>query len=160
MKLINKLKINLKSNAEYTKTIQDHILNRFLRRGVKAHGSYYSVVLQLPRISISQFLSIVRFLLVTSPTYHNHVLTWISKNSRLLKMEDVTSRYACLGIFGPAGMDLLQKLTLTPLNDFSAHGHEARKNWFSFYMSRISCVVILMLVQIEAGQFSFCDDVF
>ena len=94
----------------------------------KVTDGCFRVGLPLHHISISKVLSICRFLLVTSPNYHNYVSSWISKNSRLLKMEDVTSRYACLGIFGPTGIELLQKLTLTPLNDFSAHQHEARMN--------------------------------
>ena len=66
-----------------------------------------------------KFLLIRRFLLVTPPDYHNHVLSWISKNSRFLRMEDITSKYACLGTFGPEGIGLLQSLTLTSLDSFS-----------------------------------------
>ena len=64
-------------------------------------------------------LLIRRFLLVTPPDYHNHVLSWISKNSKFLRIEDITPKYACIGIFGPEGIGLLQNLTLTPLDGFS-----------------------------------------
>jgi len=84
-----------------------------VRSALLNHSGHYVAVVDIHRLSDS------RFLLVTPPDYHNHVLSWISKNSSFLRIEDITSKYACLGIFGPEGIGLLQSLTLTSLDSFS-----------------------------------------
>jgi glycine cleavage system aminomethyltransferase T/glycine/D-amino acid oxidase-like deaminating enzyme len=59
-----------------------------------------------------------RFRIVTGTAFGQHDLAWIRSQAPAdgsVLVEDVTSRYACLGIWGPASRDVLQTLTTEPL---------------------------------------------
>jgi 4-methylaminobutanoate oxidase (formaldehyde-forming) len=62
-----------------------------------------------------------RYLLVTGTAFGNHDLAWIHKQAARrpeadgVTARDVTSAYACFGLWGPAARDLLQPLTRTSL---------------------------------------------
>jgi glycine cleavage system aminomethyltransferase T/glycine/D-amino acid oxidase-like deaminating enzyme len=60
-----------------------------------------------------------RFRIVTGTAFGRHDLAWISAHAPedgTVSVEDVTSRYACLGIWGPRARELLQPLTPEPLD--------------------------------------------
>jgi glycine cleavage system T protein len=59
-----------------------------------------------------------RFRLVTGSAFGRHDLSWLRANAPRegrLQLDDVTSRYACLGLFGPRAREVLQPLTETAL---------------------------------------------
>jgi glycine cleavage system aminomethyltransferase T/glycine/D-amino acid oxidase-like deaminating enzyme len=59
-----------------------------------------------------------RFRIVTGTAFGQHDLAWIRSHlpdDGSLVVEDVTSRYACLGIWGPAARDILAPLASEPL---------------------------------------------
>ena len=60
-----------------------------------------------------------RFRIVTGTAFGQHDLAWIRQHAPDgVAVEDVTSAYACLGLWGPQARDILGPLTTTPL-DFS-----------------------------------------
>ncbi|XP_065064765.1 pyruvate dehydrogenase phosphatase regulatory subunit, mitochondrial-like isoform X1 [Rhopilema esculentum] len=68
-----------------------------------------------------------RYFCVTSPIQQNTLLWWIRKNCKsadAIKIDDVSSKYACLGLFGPKSDELIKQLTLTPLDDFAKGEHQ------------------------------------
>ena len=57
-----------------------------------------------------------RFRVVTGTAFGRHDLAWIRLHApEGVQVEDVTSRYACLGIWGPAARTILQPLTTEEL---------------------------------------------
>jgi len=55
-----------------------------------------------------------RFRIVTGTAFGRHDLAWIRQHAPddgSVTVEDVTSKYACLGIWGPAARDILRKVT-------------------------------------------------
>jgi 4-methylaminobutanoate oxidase (formaldehyde-forming) len=61
-----------------------------------------------------------RFFIVTGTAFGNHDAAWIRRHMRDLpgvELEDVTSQFACLGLWGPSARDLLQPLTETDLGN-------------------------------------------
>jgi glycine cleavage system aminomethyltransferase T/glycine/D-amino acid oxidase-like deaminating enzyme len=59
-----------------------------------------------------------RFRIVTGTAFGRHDLGWIrahSPDDGSVLVEEVTSRFACLGLWGPAARDILQPLTTTDL---------------------------------------------
>jgi glycine cleavage system aminomethyltransferase T/glycine/D-amino acid oxidase-like deaminating enzyme len=62
-----------------------------------------------------------RFRIVTGTAFGQHDTAWIrsqAPDDGSVAVEDVTSKYACLGLWGPHAREILQPLTTTPL-DFS-----------------------------------------
>ena len=62
-----------------------------------------------------------RFRIVTGTAFGRHDLAWIRQHAPedgSVTVEDVTSKYACIGIWGPASREILAPLTTDPL-DFS-----------------------------------------
>jgi glycine cleavage system T protein len=60
-----------------------------------------------------------RFRIVTGTAFGQHDLAWIRQHAPDgVAVEDVTSAYACLGLWGPKAREILAPLTTTPL-DFS-----------------------------------------
>jgi glycine cleavage system T protein len=60
-----------------------------------------------------------RFLLVTGTAFGNHDRAWIEKHmprDGSVYVNDVTSAYTCLCLWGPRARDVLQPLTKTPLD--------------------------------------------
>ena len=59
-----------------------------------------------------------RFRIVTGTAFGQHDLAWIRQHAPddgSVHVEDVTSRYACLGLWGPAAREILAPLTGDPL---------------------------------------------
>ncbi len=58
-----------------------------------------------------------RFRVVTGTAFGQHDLAWIREHAPPgVSVEDVTSAYACLGLWGPQAREILQPLTATPLD--------------------------------------------
>jgi 4-methylaminobutanoate oxidase (formaldehyde-forming) len=61
-----------------------------------------------------------RFRIVTGTAFGRHDLAWIKQHAPgdgSVAVEDLTSRYACFGIWGPAAREILQPLTHDDLSD-------------------------------------------
>ncbi|MDX6485165.1 MAG: hypothetical protein QOF43_318 [Gaiellaceae bacterium] len=77
-----------------------------------------------PRGGIEADLSVLRrgddrFLLVTGTAFGNHDRAWLERNAPRdgsVYVNDVTSAYACLCLWGPNARDVLQPLTKSPLD--------------------------------------------
>jgi len=60
-----------------------------------------------------------RFRIVTGTAFGQHDLAWIRSHAPedgSVSVEDVTSKLACLGLWGPRAREILQPLTTTPLD--------------------------------------------
>jgi glycine cleavage system aminomethyltransferase T/glycine/D-amino acid oxidase-like deaminating enzyme len=60
-----------------------------------------------------------RFRIVTGTAFGRHDLAWIQQHAPddgSVTVDDVTSRYACLGLWGPKAREILAPLTTTPLD--------------------------------------------
>ena len=58
-----------------------------------------------------------RFRIVTGTAFGQHDLAWIREHAPPgVAVDDVTSSYACLGLWGPKAREILQPLTTTPLD--------------------------------------------
>jgi glycine cleavage system aminomethyltransferase T/glycine/D-amino acid oxidase-like deaminating enzyme len=58
-----------------------------------------------------------RFRIVTGTAFGRHDLAWIGMHAPdTVQVEDVTSKYACLGLWGPAAREILQPLTTEELS--------------------------------------------
>jgi glycine cleavage system T protein len=61
-----------------------------------------------------------RFRIVTGTAFGRHDLAWIASHAPedgTVSVDDVTSRFACLGIWGPNAREILQPLTTTDLSN-------------------------------------------
>jgi 4-methylaminobutanoate oxidase (formaldehyde-forming) len=59
-----------------------------------------------------------RFRVITGTAFGQHDLFWIRDHAPedgSVQVEDVTSAYACIGLWGPSARDILQPLTPTPI---------------------------------------------
>jgi glycine cleavage system aminomethyltransferase T/glycine/D-amino acid oxidase-like deaminating enzyme len=66
-----------------------------------------------------------RFMVVTGTAFGRHDLAWIREHAPDgVAVEDVTSRYVCLGLWGPRAREILEPLTATPLDFPYMRGHE------------------------------------
>jgi len=55
-----------------------------------------------------------RFLIITGTAFGGHDSSWLRLNmpdDDLVTLEDVTSKYACIGLWGPKSRDILRKVT-------------------------------------------------
>jgi 4-methylaminobutanoate oxidase (formaldehyde-forming) len=58
-----------------------------------------------------------RFRIVTGTAFGRHDLAWMQMHTPdTVQVEDVTSKYACLGLWGPAAREILQPLTTEELS--------------------------------------------
>ena len=60
-----------------------------------------------------------RFRIVTGTAFGRHDLAWIASHAPRdgsVSVDDVTSRYACLGLWGPKAREILQPLVVEPLD--------------------------------------------
>ena len=61
-----------------------------------------------------------RFRIITGTAFGQHDLFWIRDHvpgDGSVQVEDVTSAYACIGLWGPAARDIFQPLTTTPIDN-------------------------------------------
>jgi 4-methylaminobutanoate oxidase (formaldehyde-forming) len=100
-----------------------------------------------------------RFRVITGTAFGQHDLFWIRDHAPedgSVQVEDVTSTYACLGLWGPAARDILQPLTPTPI------GNEA----FPFMTAQqlavgsVPCVALRVTYVGELGWELYCPSEF
>ena len=90
-------------------------------RVAKAPGSVTYTQLLNPRGGVECDLTVTRldedrFRIVTGTAFGNHDRAWIQSHVKAddrVVVEDVTSRFACLALWGPASRDILQAVTDT-----------------------------------------------
>ena len=100
-----------------------------------------------------------RFRIVTGTAFGQHDAAWIRSHAPddgSVLVEDVTSRFACLGLWGPAVRDLLQPLTDADLgNESFVHACTG---------SSASGIVLCLAVRVtyvgEPGRGSHCPTEF
>jgi glycine cleavage system aminomethyltransferase T/glycine/D-amino acid oxidase-like deaminating enzyme len=91
-----------------------------------------------------------RFRIVTGTAFGQHDSAWIRSHAPddgSVVVEDVTSRYACLGLWGPAARDLLQPLTEADLGNDAFPYMRARELSVGF----IPCLAVRVTYVGELG---------
>jgi glycine cleavage system T protein len=71
-----------------------------------------------------------RFMLVTGSAFGLHDLAWVrshAADARAVMVEDVTERYACLGLFGPRSREILSSATRDDVSDAAFPYMSARR---------------------------------
>jgi 4-methylaminobutanoate oxidase (formaldehyde-forming) len=71
-----------------------------------------------------------RFMLVTGSAFGLHDLAWVKSHAagdREVTVEDVTERYACLGLFGPRSREILARATRDDVSDAAIPYMSARR---------------------------------
>ena len=100
-----------------------------------------------------------RFRVITGTAFGQHDLSWIRDHAPedgSVLVEDVTSAYACIGLWGPAARDILQPLTPTPI------GNEA----FAFMTAQqlavgsVPCLALRVTYVGELGWELYCPTEF
>jgi glycine cleavage system aminomethyltransferase T/glycine/D-amino acid oxidase-like deaminating enzyme len=95
-----------------------------------------------------------RFWIVTGTAFGQHDLAWIREHAGAgVRVEEVTSAYACLGLFGPKARQILQPLTTTPL-DFPYMG--ARE----LAVGSVPCLALRVTYVGELGWELYCPSEF
>ena len=100
-----------------------------------------------------------RFRIITGTAFGQHDLFWIRDHvphDGSVQVEEVTSAYACLGLWGPKARDILQPLTTTPI------GHDA----FPFMTAQqlavglVPCLALRVTYVGELGWELYCPSEF
>ena len=93
-----------------------------------------------------------RFRIVTGTAFGRHDLAWIRQHAPSdgsVRVEDVTSQYACLGLWGPAARDLLGPLTTDPLDFPYLRARELA-------IGRVPCLALRVTYVGELGWELYC----
>jgi glycine cleavage system aminomethyltransferase T/glycine/D-amino acid oxidase-like deaminating enzyme len=91
-----------------------------------------------------------RFRIVTGTAFGRHDLAWIRLNAPDgIQVEDVTSRYACLGLWGPRAREILQPLTTTELSFPYMHARELA-------VGSVPCLALRVTYVGELGWELYC----
>ena len=86
-------------------------------------------------------LSEDRFRIVTGTAFGRHDLAWIRGHApEGVRVEDVTSKYACLGLWGPAAREILRSLTTEELTFPYMRGRELAVGSVPCLASRVTYV--------------------
>jgi glycine cleavage system aminomethyltransferase T len=96
-----------------------------------------------------------RFRIVTGTAFGQHDSAWIRSHAPddgSVLVEDVTSRYACLGLWGPAARDLLQPLTAADLGNDAFPYMRARELSVGF----VPCLAVRVTYVGELGWELYC----
>jgi glycine cleavage system T protein len=96
-----------------------------------------------------------RFMIVTGTAFGNHDLAWMRRHQPLdgsVSLEDVTSAYACLGIWGPRARDILQPLTEADLSNQSFPYLSGRR----IAVGMIPCLALRVTYVGELGWELYC----
>jgi glycine cleavage system aminomethyltransferase T/glycine/D-amino acid oxidase-like deaminating enzyme len=96
-----------------------------------------------------------RFRIVTGTAFGQHDSAWIRSHAPddgSVLVEDVTSRYACLGLWGPAARDLLQPLTEADLGNDAFPYMRARELSVGF----VPCLAVRVTYVGELGWELYC----
>jgi glycine cleavage system aminomethyltransferase T/glycine/D-amino acid oxidase-like deaminating enzyme len=91
-----------------------------------------------------------RFRIVTGTAFGRHDLAWIRMHAPdSVQVEDVTSKYACLGLWGPAAREILQPLTTAELSFRYMRGRELA-------VGSVPCLALRVTYVGELGWELYC----
>ncbi len=96
-----------------------------------------------------------RFRIVTGTAFGLHDLSWIREHAPedgSVVVEDVTSRYACLGIWGPRARDILQALSTADLSNEAFRYMRARE----IDVGPVPCLALRVTYVGELGWELYC----
>ena len=96
-----------------------------------------------------------RFRIVTGTAFGLHDLSWIREHAPedgSVVVEDVTSRYACLGIWGPRSRDILQPLSTADLSNEAFRYMRARE----IDVGPVPCLALRVTYVGELGWELYC----
>ena len=98
-----------------------------------------------------------RFRIVTGTAFGRHDLAWIASHAPDdVRVDDVTSRFACLGIWGPSARDVLQPLTATALGTDTFPYMHARE----LAVGPVPCLALRVTYVGELGWELYCPTEF
>jgi 4-methylaminobutanoate oxidase (formaldehyde-forming) len=100
-----------------------------------------------------------RFRIVTGTAFGRHDLAWIRQyapEDGSVAVEDVTSRYACLGLWGPAAREILQPLTLADLSNDAFRYMTGRE----LTVGPVPCLAVRVTYVGELGWELYCPTEF
>ena len=100
-----------------------------------------------------------RFRIVTGTAFGQHDLAWIRSHvceGEPVFVDDVTSRYACLGLWGPAARDILQPLTSADLSSDAFPYMRAREA----PVGSVPCLALRVTYVGELGWELYCPTEF
>ena len=104
-------------------------------------------------------LSDDRFRVVTGTAFGQHDLSWIRDHAPedgSVQVEDVTSAYACIGLWGPSARAILQPLTLTDLGNAAFPYMTARQ----LAVGSVPCLALRVTYVGELGWELYCPSEF
>jgi glycine cleavage system aminomethyltransferase T len=96
-----------------------------------------------------------RFRIVTGTAFGQHDLSWIRQHAPddgSVQVADVTSAYACYGLWGPAAREILQPLTPADLSDEAFPYMRARE----LAVGRVPCLALRVTYVGELGWELYC----
>jgi glycine cleavage system T protein len=96
-----------------------------------------------------------RFRIVTGTAFGRHDLSWIRQHAPedgSVTVEDVTSRFACLGIWGPRARDILQPLSTSDLSNDGFRYMRARE----IDIGPVPCLALRVTYVGELGWELYC----
>jgi glycine cleavage system T protein len=100
-----------------------------------------------------------RFRIVTGTAFGQHDLAWILQHvpaDGSVQVEDETSAYACLGLWGPRARDILQPLTTTDLSNDAFPYMQARE----LAIGHVPCLALRVTYVGELGWELYCRSEF
>ncbi len=100
-----------------------------------------------------------RFRIVTGTAFGRHDLAWIrsqAPDDGSVLVEDVTSRFACLGLWGPRARDILQPLTTSDLSNEAFPYMRARE----IAVGPVPCLALRVTYVGELGWELYCPTEF
>ncbi len=100
-----------------------------------------------------------RFRIVTGTAFGRHDLAWLRQHAPgdgSVAVEDVTSRYACLGLWGPAAREILRPLTLADLSNEAFPYMQARE----LTVGPAPCLAVRVTYVGELGWELYCPTEF
>jgi 4-methylaminobutanoate oxidase (formaldehyde-forming) len=96
-----------------------------------------------------------RFRIVTGTAFGQHDLAWIREHAPedgSVRLADVTSQYACLGLWGPKAREILQPLTATDLSNETFPYMTARE----LAVGPVPCLALRVTYVGELGWELYC----
>jgi 4-methylaminobutanoate oxidase (formaldehyde-forming) len=96
-----------------------------------------------------------RFRIVTGTAFGQHDLAWVRQHApddRSVHVADVTSQYACLGLWGPSARAILQPLTRTDLSNAAFPYLSARAT----AVGQVPCLAVRVTYVGELGWELYC----
>jgi glycine cleavage system aminomethyltransferase T/glycine/D-amino acid oxidase-like deaminating enzyme len=100
-----------------------------------------------------------RFRVITGTAFGQHDLFWIrdhAPDDGSVQVVDVTSAYACVGLWGPAARDILQPLTPTPIGNEAFHFMTAQQ----LAVGPVPCLALRVTYVGELGWELYCPSEF